>query len=376
MIPIGPLGVVALIFGGCCSNVFALEAIIKSEPGSGLLIAFFQFVFTGGIALCTQLNVPFLETGSIIRKPTVPLARWVAIAAMFFAINMLNNWAFAFKVSVPIHIILRSFGSVTTMLAGVIRGKRYSFLQVASVLLLTVGVLVSAWADSESKGKDMSASSESDSTEFMTGLAILLLAQIFSAYMGAYVEDTYAEYGADWTENLFYSHILSLPLFLPLFSQLQTQYSKLAATAPLDLSLWLSKDLFTSVQETPRYTPNGWALHQLQTLPQGLVFLFINAITQLACISGVNLLSAKSSAVTVTIVLNIRKLVSFIFSTWIFGHELSGKMVAGAVLVFGSGALYGWETSWRLPSQRAAKQGDGGKSQGGEGANGRLKKTK
>lgn len=70
---------------------------------------------------------------------------------MFYSINMLNNWAFAFSISVPIHIILRSFGSVTTMLAGVIRGKRYSLLQVLSVALLTAGVLVSAWADSESK---------------------------------------------------------------------------------------------------------------------------------------------------------------------------------------------------------------------------------
>jgi solute carrier family 35 (UDP-xylose/UDP-N-acetylglucosamine transporter), member B4 len=26
----------ALIFGGCCSNVFALEAIIKVEPASGM----------------------------------------------------------------------------------------------------------------------------------------------------------------------------------------------------------------------------------------------------------------------------------------------------------------------------------------------------
>ena len=64
---------------------------------------------------------------------------------------MLNNWAFAFNISVPVHIILRSFGSVTTMLAGVVRGKRYSKLQVSSVVLLTVGVLVSAWADSMSK---------------------------------------------------------------------------------------------------------------------------------------------------------------------------------------------------------------------------------
>jgi len=81
----------------------------------------------------------------------VPLGRWAYIAALFFSINMLNNWAFAFSISVPVHIILRSFGSVTTMLAGVVRGKRYSALQILSVVLLTLGVLVSAWADSESK---------------------------------------------------------------------------------------------------------------------------------------------------------------------------------------------------------------------------------
>ena len=79
------------------------------------------------------------------------MARWAYIAFLFYSINMLNNWAFAFNISVPVHIILRSFGSVTTMLAGVVRGKRYSKLQVSSVVLLTVGVLVSAWADSMSK---------------------------------------------------------------------------------------------------------------------------------------------------------------------------------------------------------------------------------
>ena len=79
------------------------------------------------------------------------MSRWAYIAFLFYSINMLNNWAFAFNISVPVHIILRSFGSVTTMLAGVVRGKRYSKLQVSSVVLLTVGVLVSAWADSMSK---------------------------------------------------------------------------------------------------------------------------------------------------------------------------------------------------------------------------------
>lgn len=74
---------------------------------------------------------------------------------------MLNNWAFAYNISVPVHIILRSFGSVTTMIAGFVRGKRYSLLQVLSVVLLTVGVLISAWADSQRKVCVTTTSNES-----------------------------------------------------------------------------------------------------------------------------------------------------------------------------------------------------------------------
>lgn len=88
---------------------------------------------------------------------------------MHFAINMLNNWAFAYDISVPVHIILRSFGSVTTMLAGVIRGKRYSLLQVVSVVLLTFGVLISAWADSESKVSDKTTRFKIDCSRFGSG---------------------------------------------------------------------------------------------------------------------------------------------------------------------------------------------------------------
>jgi hypothetical protein len=37
------------------------------------------------------------------------------------------------------------------MLAGALQGKRFSLLQVGSVVLLTLGVLVSAFADADSK---------------------------------------------------------------------------------------------------------------------------------------------------------------------------------------------------------------------------------
>jgi UDP-xylose/UDP-N-acetylglucosamine transporter B4 len=120
----------------------------RTEPDSGLLITFFQFLFAALAAYPTQFSISGPYT---LRNPSVPISRWTVIAAMFYSINMLNNYAFAFNISVPVHIILRSFGSVTTMLAGFIRGKRYSWLQVLSVMILTMGVLVSAWADAISK---------------------------------------------------------------------------------------------------------------------------------------------------------------------------------------------------------------------------------
>lgn len=65
------------------------------------------------------------------------------------------------------------------------------------------------------------------------------------------------------------------------------------------------------------------------------------------------MLGSRSSAVTVTIVLNVRKLISFMLSVWIFGNHMSALMAAGAALVFGAGALYGWETSVGIKAREA-----------------------
>lgn len=124
------------------------ERCLTSSSTTGMLITFFQFLFATCAAYLTQFST---DGRFALKTPRVPVRRWALIAVMFCAVNVLNNWAFAFDVSVPVHIILRSFGSVTTMAAGVIRGKRYSTLQTLSVALLTLGVLVSAWADSEGK---------------------------------------------------------------------------------------------------------------------------------------------------------------------------------------------------------------------------------
>ena len=55
--------------------------------------------------------------------------RWVPNILMFFTVNLLNNFAFGYNISVPVHIILRSGGSILTMLVGYVWGKRYTNVQ-------------------------------------------------------------------------------------------------------------------------------------------------------------------------------------------------------------------------------------------------------
>jgi UDP-xylose/UDP-N-acetylglucosamine transporter B4 len=141
--------------------------------------------------------------------------------------------------------------------------------------------------------------------------------------MGLYTEETYKEYGPHWKENLFYSHLLALPLFLPFLPSMRRQFLRLAASTPLGM---------------PAY-------ESLSNLPLD-VQKELNRVhipSQYACIRGVNLLASAASALTVTIVLNVRKLVSLLLSIWLFGNRLSPGTMLGAFIVFFAGGMYGLE---------------------------------
>lgn len=153
--------------------------------------------------------------------------------------------------------------------------------------------------------------------------------------MGLYTEATYKIYGPQWRENLFYSHVLSLPLFLP-FAPTMVGTVKTLSQSP---SLAIASQF-------------GATIH----VPSQFAYLAANVLTQYACIRGVNLLAAESSALTVTIVLNIRKLVSLLLSIWLFGNSLALGTIFGAILVFGGGALYTLDS--RSRSEKPISNGD------------------
>ena len=212
-------------------------------------------------------------------------------------------------------------------------------------------------------------SSSQPLTTFVTGLAILFVAQVLSAIMGLYTQRTYELYGRHWRENLFYSHAMCVPFFFIFSRSLRRQFDVLLASPPVfsyfprtasgDPHLKLQQqqqqlqqyDLAASSFSSPveRFLAAHLSPPLLQSLrssfnpPQLMLAVVVNAVTQYVCIRGVNRLAARSSALTVTIVLNVRKLVSLLLSIWLFGNSLSVGVLIGATLVFGSGALYARE---------------------------------
>jgi solute carrier family 35 (UDP-xylose/UDP-N-acetylglucosamine transporter), member B4 len=305
-----------------------------------------QFLFVAITSYISQFDRS--RPPLFIRQNKVPLRRWFINVVLFWLVNTLNNHAFGYDISVPVHIILRSGGSITTMLAGYIWGKRYSRIQVTAVVLLTIGVVMAAWSDAQTKGNGAASADGQSLPSFTTGLMILFVAQVMSAIMGLYTEETYKIYGGQWEENLFYTHLLGVPIFLPFLPSLLRQFKKLANSAPLTIPL------SRIIGPGPLTQGVEKGLAQVQ-IPSQLVFLALNVLTQFACIRGVNLLAAASSALTVTIVLNIRKLVSLLFSIWLFGNKLAPGTVVGAVVVFFAGGLYSLDPKKKTPNRPRGK---------------------
>ncbi|RHZ80293.1 hypothetical protein Glove_137g59 [Diversispora epigaea] len=318
-----------LLFGGCCSNVVALELLVGDSPKSGNLFTFCQFLFISGEGLFH--NLEYSPTILRLKRRTVPVYRWVIQVVLFFTVSILNNIALGYRISVPLHIIFRSGGLIVSMILGwAVGGKRYTMKQVFSVIMVTLGVIC-ATRSSASKAQSVATST----TDYMIGISLLSIALILSCVMGLYQEFTYAKYGSNWREGLFYTHFLGLPLFLMFYSDIKSQIQEFNRSSPLYLNKIISK------------FPNEiYISDDIQTvlahcfLPRTWFYLIMNVLTQYVCVSGVHRLNSISTALTLNLVLNLRKFVSLVISVWFFDNEFHIGMAIGGFLVFTGTILY------------------------------------
>ncbi|KAG0271106.1 golgi uridine diphosphate-N- acetylglucosamine transporter [Linnemannia exigua] len=362
--------IATLIFGGCCSNVFALEILVNDAPKSGQMITFAQFVCVSAYGLAMHLKWPVVqdlwtpksisstsaregaqEVQGIwryiphLKKRAIPLTRWLAIVVMFFAVSVLNNQSLAYKISVPLHIIFRSGGLMVGMVLGMIlMKKRYSKSQIFAVTIVTIGVIyatTSAKASSpqkSSKPQQQQQDPTGNSSDYAIGVFMLTVALVISSLMGLLQEATYQKYGAEWREGLFYSHFLAVPMFLLFYSDIIEQFRIFNRSTPIPV--------LQLVRQVGPYLPSSvaYALSSI-TIPRLWIFLAVNTLTQFMCISGVHRLTSLSSALTLNFILNLRKFSSLLISVLYFENGFGFEMAVGTTLVLLGTVMYSLSSS-------------------------------
>ena len=228
-----------------------------------------------------------------------------------------------------------------------------------SVLIVTAGVVLTTLSSTQRHKTTGVTSFDIHPHRYLQGIAILTLALILSGLLGVVQDKTFASYAkstlpdaevrqADsstdskavvlpdaWEESMFYLHFLSLPVFFSVRRDLAVQ----------------AKQLFTNV--TTFHAP---VVAARITLPTVLPALLANTLTQLLCAAGVNRLTTRVPALTVTLVLVVRKAISLVLSVLLFdGASVTwGMLWGGAFLVFAGTVVY--TVNGRAPINRNGKR--------------------
>ncbi|KAL3852957.1 hypothetical protein ACJMK2_016562 [Sinanodonta woodiana] len=303
---------ISMVFLGCCTNVVFLELIVSELPGSGNIITFCQFVF---IAL--EGFVTTAQFGT--KKPVIPLKNYFVMVAMFFVVQVINNQALFYNISMPLHMIFRSGSLIANMILGIIiLKKRYNLDKYMSVFMITVGICISTFASAGQVESHPSHTGNQmlDYINWLIGIAMLCFALFMSARMGIFQEQMFSKHGKHPNEAMFYNHALPLPGFLLVARDIYNHAILFQASAPIIVPL-----LGISV-------PKMW------------LYLLGNVITQYICIRAVFVLTTECASLTVTMVVTLRKFVSLIFSIIYFMNPFTLYHWIGTALVFGGTFLF------------------------------------
>ncbi|XP_064633140.1 UDP-xylose and UDP-N-acetylglucosamine transporter-like [Lineus longissimus] len=309
---------IALVMIGCCSNVFFLELLIKEIPSSGNIVTFMQFLFIASEGL-------LFTTKFFTVERNIPFKNYLTMVAIFFVVQVVNNYALNFNISMPLHMIFRAGSLMANLILGVIiLKKEYKISKYLSVLMISIGIAICTIVSSQDvkghrkAGVDEGPPSEEDLLHeylrWCVGIAMLLFALFMSARMGIFQEQIYARFGKHPKEALFYNHALPLPFFIFLAGDIWNHCVLFSQSAPMDIPI-------IGIQ-----FPKMW------------MYLLGNVITQYICISGVFILTTECASLTVTLVVTLRKFISLIFSIFYFKNPFTLYHWIGTAMVF-SGTL-------------------------------------
>lgn len=301
------------------SNMHTLELLVRWHKGCGILVTFSHMVAISCFAACE--NIDWQKRRFKDRK--VPLSKYGVLVLLFFVVQTLNNKAFAFDISIPLHLVFRSGSTMASLLVGsVYLNRTYSFQTVLAVAVTTCGVVTTTFASAP-----IPSSTHQDDSGYLwwlCGVAVMSLTLLISAGMGAYQDLLYqslnlARTEVPWQETLFYTHVLSIPVFG-----------------------LVSQDILHHAVHIPSCCDDSIWVPLLGEQPRGVVLLVLNVCSQYVCIRGVYWLIGLTSSLTCNFVLSLRKFLSAVVSIYAFGHEFRLLHGIGAALVVLGTVMYTW----------------------------------
>lgn len=139
---------VALVIGGCCLNNVFLENLIVGDKASGQLLTLLQFGFIAAMSCGPRVEKSSSIIGVQLKQTTAPLWWYLALTSIFWTLSVLNNMAYDYEISQPLHMVFRSSSLAVSLLLGfVFFKKRYNTAQVLGVAVVTVGIFATTFAD-------------------------------------------------------------------------------------------------------------------------------------------------------------------------------------------------------------------------------------
>jgi len=282
-----------------------------------------------------------------LKPRQVPITQWLLQVTTFASGTLMNNLVYAYSVPLTIQIVFRSAGLAVSMFIGrVFMGKRYTLQQIVALAVVSSGVIIATLSrpragpappttttttnHTSTTGASTAAPAPTAHTDalrgtYALGIAMLVASLICTGVHGALQERTYNKYGPHWREGIFYTHMLSLPMFAFMPTSVRRGFAGLSRPTRSYHGVELGDDAVKNSMSLTSETGTG--IHPY-------TILALNLITQLICVSGVNQLSSRVSAVSTQVVLTARKAISLCFSVWWFGSGWNAQLAGGALMVF------------------------------------------
>jgi solute carrier family 35 (UDP-xylose/UDP-N-acetylglucosamine transporter), member B4 len=286
-----------VLFGSCTLNSISMESIIREEPRCGMAMTFWQFV-----SICIGTGIILYGEGRLWYR-RIPLRIHLVTGLIFFMSSTLNNAVFAFGVSVPLHMLVRSSSMMTTVVVNYIfRGTVCSRRRLVSVAIIMVGMLCCIdWRTESGKGIFSGP---------LLGNILLICTLFLSSILGVLQEESASKYGTyNALESMFYMHMIAMPMFFIVF-------------------------------KLPAFSSDALLPERLRTMKMLPIFAF-NTLAHFFCtFSGFKIFNSKQGALTGTLLITLRKGISLILSALLFGTHFEVKHWVGAIALLGGTINY------------------------------------